>query len=60
MKRKYSPKYPRTWNEYDSDDLNTIVKNIKKHQNREWWKLNLPIAVAIAIIIIFVLSKGLL
>ena len=58
MHKRYTPKYPRTYNEFDSDELFHIINEIKKYQSRQWWKRNLPFAISLAIIIVYLLRGG--
>lgn len=55
---KFIPKYCRTLDEsFDSDDLLHILNNLKKEEDKQFWKWAIPTAIGIALLIVFIMQK---
>jgi len=51
MSKKFIPKYPTTWSEFDSDDITHLLNSLQRYEHKEETKKIVFIALVIALII---------
>ena len=60
MPIKFIPKYPTTWNEYDSNDILHIINSIEKYKHKEETKRIIIYSIPVILIIVFFVLRSVL